>query len=72
MVTNRELTRDVGRGPRPSDGAPYGYSLALLLLVGGVVALIAAALVHWVLVVVGVVAIAVGLYLFAFGGMALL
>jgi hypothetical protein len=69
VVTSREPRRLVGCGRFRCMADYFGFSLAVLLLIGGIVALIAAAVVHWLLVVAGVVLIAVALYLFVFGGL---
>jgi hypothetical protein len=47
----------------------WSLPLALLLVLGGVVVILAATVIHWLLVVVGLVAIAIGIYLFFFGSL---
>jgi hypothetical protein len=47
----------------------YGLPLALLLIAAGVVVLFAATVIHWLLVILGAVVIAVGLYFLLTGGL---
>jgi hypothetical protein len=47
----------------------FGVSLAVLLVIVGIVVLVAAAVVHWILVIVGLGIIAIGLYFLFTGGL---
>jgi hypothetical protein len=46
----------------------FGLSLAALLIIAGVVVLVAAAVIHWILIVIGLGIIAVALYFLFTGG----
>jgi len=46
-----------------------GIPLWVILVVVGIIVLIAAWLLHWLLIIVGVVLIAVGIYVLFFGGL---
>jgi hypothetical protein len=45
-----------------------GLPIAVLLILAGIVVIIAASVIHWLLVVLGIVIIAVGVYFLVTGG----
>jgi NADH:ubiquinone oxidoreductase subunit 6 (subunit J) len=49
-------------------GGFLGLPLAVLLILAGIVVIIAASIVHWLLVILGIVIIAVGVYFLVTGG----
>ncbi|MGC2034293.1 MAG: hypothetical protein WA761_02470 [Thermoplasmata archaeon] len=46
-----------------------GAPLAIVLIIFGIIVLVAAAIIHWLLLILGVVLIAVGLYFVLTGGL---
>jgi|HubBroStandDraft_1064217.scaffolds.fasta_scaffold31026_1 hypothetical protein len=47
----------------------FGLSLAVMLVIVGIVVLVAATVIHWILLIVGVAIIGFGLYLLLTGGL---